>query len=292
MKKTLVTFIGTGKYNETTYQNDKVTVKTKYFPVVAAKLALPGRILVAQTPEAREMHWELLRRELLERELPEPEELSVPLGKSMPELWEIFTRIVAAVEDGEVAFDFTHGLRSIPLVSFLSVAYLKFVRGLNIAGLYYGAYELRDKENNISPIFDLTGFCELLDWIVGVNAFVNYGAARELGELLQRAQRAKKLAGVTGRCELNSFGQLISEISDALLTVRPFDVLEKTTQLEKYRASSELRRQLENDIQNWAPPFGMMLDQLLNDYLPFAGDKDHTKESNLHRQLENPLVCE
>ncbi|OAT80417.1 CRISPR-associated protein [Desulfotomaculum copahuensis] len=287
MKKTLVTFIGTGKYSETTYLNDKVSAKTKYFPVVAAFLASPERILVAQTTEAREMHWESLRKELLERGLPEPEELSIPSGKTTAELWEIFRRIMAAVEgENEVVFDITHAFRAIPLISFLSVAYLKFVRGINITGLYYGAYEARDKEKEISPIFDLTGFCELLDWIVGVNTFVNYGAAQELGGLLRRAQRAKKMAGGTGRCELNRFGQLISGISDALLTVRPFEVLEKTTQLEKYRAGSELRQQLENDIQNWAPPFGMLLDQLLSDYLPFAGDKDHTKELNLQRQLE------
>jgi hypothetical protein len=287
LKKTLVTFIGTNDYKETIYQNSEISIKTKYFPVVAALLAFPERILVAQTPEASAKHWESLRGELLERGLPEPEELPIFSGETTAELWEIFRRIVAAVEKGdEVVFDITHAFRTIPLISFLSVAYLKFVRGIDITGLYYGAYEARDIEKNISPVFDLTGFCELLDWIVGVNAFVKYGGAQELGTLLQRAQKVKKLSGDTGPCELNNFGQLISDISDALLTVRPFEVLEKTAKLEKYRAGTGSRHQLENDIKNWAPPFGMLLDQLLNDFLPFSGDGDHIKESNLYRQLD------
>ncbi|TYO92766.1 TIGR02221 family CRISPR-associated protein [Desulfallas thermosapovorans] len=286
MKKTLITFIGTGNYSETTYQNSAISVKTKYFPVAAALLASPERILVVQTTQAREKHWQSLRGELLGQGLPEPGELAIPGGETTAELWEIFRRIVASVgKEEEVVFDITHAFRTIPLISFLSVAYLKFVRGIEITGLYYGAYEARD-EKNISPIFDLTGFCELLDWIVGVNAFISYGAAQKLGGLLKRAQKVKSLAGDKGRSELNRFGELITQISNALLTVRPFEVLETTAKLERYQAGTESRRQLEHDIKNWAPPFGMLLDELLNDYLPFAGNKDHTRETNLSRQLE------
>ncbi len=283
----LISFIGTGDYAETTYQLNGEEVCTRYFPVVAAAISRPDMIMVAKTLEATKKHWETLKHELLEKGYPEPVGLDIPAGRSKDELWEIFNILVAAVEEGDtVAFDITHSFRSQPLISFLSVAYLKYVKNVNIKALYYGAYDARDREKNITPVFDLTGFCSLLDWIVGVNSFINHGAAMELGRLLVKAQKEALAEQGPGRRELNNFGGLLKDISRALFANRPFEVMNKTRKLNKYREGTRERDLLERDVKEWAAPFGLLLDNVISGFSRFSGTPDNFDPANLKMHLE------
>jgi len=56
--------------------------------------------------------------------------VDIPDGKDEDELWKIFSIIVDEVQPGdEILFDITHGFRSLPFIAFLTVAYLKEVKG-------------------------------------------------------------------------------------------------------------------------------------------------------------------
>lgn len=283
----LISFIGTGNYKETTYQFDELKIKTRYFPVVAAAICRPGEILVVKTRAATDKHWEPLRQELKERGFPAPVPVDIPDGKSIEELWQIFNILVERVqEEDRVAFDITHSFRSLPLISFLSVAYLKFVKNINIQALYYGAYEARDEERNIAPVFDLTGFCSLLDWIVAVNSFINHGTAREVGQLLIQAQKTAKAEQGPARRELNNFGKLLEDISRALFTNRPFEVMEQTRKLNKYMEGTEERRLLERDVREWAAPFGVLMDNVIAGFSGFMGSPEQFNPASLEKHLK------
>ncbi|ACV63735.1 CRISPR-associated protein, TM1812 family [Desulfofarcimen acetoxidans DSM 771] len=282
----LITFIGTGKYEETTYIFDTNKIYTRYFSVFSTAIIKPVEVLVVRTEEAANEHWGPLCQEFLENGFSEPVPIDVPEGKSTKELWEIFNTLIDKVDEQDsVVFDITHGFRSLSLVCFLSIAYLKFVKNVQIKGLYYGAYEARDKEKNITPVFDLTDFCSLLDWIVGVNSFIQHGSAREISSLLVMAQKKAKEKQGPARRELNSFGMLIEDISRALFTTRPFELVNKARNLKYYKEGTEQRNILERDVWEWAAPFGVLMDKIIEEYYAFAGVEDHYNPLNLERHL-------
>lgn len=283
----LITFIGTGNYEDTTYTYGERKIYTKYFPVVAASLTKPGQVFVVKTKAATDKHWDSLLSDFTQRGLIAPDSIDIPDGQSTEELWEIFDLLIDRVDDGDsVVFDITHSFRSLPVICFLSVAYLKFVKNVSIHALYYGAYEARDKEKNISPVFDLTGFCTLLDWIVGVNAFIKYGSAADLGKILEEAQSEASRKQGPARRELKKFGNLISEITNSLLTIRPFKVTERTAALNCYSEGTEQRALLDRDVKEWAVPFGALMNRVIQEYSLFAGSPDPCDPVNLDKQLE------
>ena len=282
----LVTFIGTGDYKETYYTFADKKVYTRYFPVMAAEITRPAKILVVRTKEAQARHGAELRNELIKRGLTEPTSIEIPFGKSTNELWQIFNTLVDEVNQNDrVVFDITHSFRSQPLISFLSIAYLKFVKDVKIQALYYGAYEAKN-ESNESPVFDLTGFCSLLDWIIGVNSFVKHGSAQEISFLLGEAQRLAKEEQGPARRELRKFGKIIEDISRALFTNRPFEVTSETRKLNYYTGRSEQRELLERDTREWAAPFGVLIDHIINKLSPFAGPAETSDPENLKSHFE------
>ncbi|WP_066636002.1 TIGR02221 family CRISPR-associated protein [Desulfolucanica intricata] len=282
----LVTFIGTGDYKETYYNINGEKILTRFFPVAAAVVKKPDQVLVIKTKAATSRHWDSLRQELLQYGFPEPVPVDIPDGKSTGELWEIFSLLVEKVDEQDnLVFDITHSFRSLPLISFLSIAYLKFVKNVNIDALYYGAYDARDEENNITPAFNLTDFCSLLDWIIGVNSFVRHGSAREFGNLLTMAQKRAKEEQGPERRELNNFGKIIEGISRALFTTRPFELMDTARKLKYYKEETEQRNMLKRDVREWAAPFGVLMDTIIAEYSAFAGEKDRFNPFNLEKHL-------
>lgn len=120
--------------------------------------------------------------------------IDIDEGKSETELWNVFQSIYDAVnENDEVIFDVTHGFRSIPMLALTVLNYAKSLKHINIAGIYYGAYEAKD-ENNVAPIFDLTVYNNILEWTNAVNTFIEYGNGAAVKDLYENlcAQRMKQ----------------------------------------------------------------------------------------------------
>ena len=64
-------------------------------------------------------------------------------GRNKAETDEIFEAIYGVIRPKEtVYFDFTHGLRNIPMQALTVIRYGKVVKNIRMGGMYYGAFEL------------------------------------------------------------------------------------------------------------------------------------------------------
>jgi len=108
--------------------------------------------------------------------------------KTKKEQEEIFKKVLEEVEkynkEWEIYVDITHAFRSIPLVFFISLFYLKNFYNIKTSKIFYGAYEQRD-ENNRSPVIELTFLLDIIDWFNSVNMFVKRYEANELAHKLK-----------------------------------------------------------------------------------------------------------
>lgn len=161
--------------------------ETKFVQQALVEWLKPATTCVLLTPQARNEHWDTLRELLHEKT--QIVEIDIPEGKSEEELWEIFKKVSDAVDEGEeIVFDITHGFRSLPMITLLTIAYLKQLKNVRVKHLLYGAYEARNEDG--APVFDLTPFADLLDWLAAAQMFLKTGSAQNLGKLTQEIQNA------------------------------------------------------------------------------------------------------
>lgn len=115
-------------------------------------------------------------------------ELNIPVGFLEKDIWEIFNRIYKkTLKDGdEVIIDITHGFRSIPMLAIVLMNYSKFLKGITLKGIFYGAFEILGSKNNVlqkpiesrnAPIVDLTEFSAIQDWATAAYDFSENGKA-------------------------------------------------------------------------------------------------------------------
>ena len=69
-------------------------------------------------------------------------------------------------------------------MTFLALAYVRNVRsGVEIERVIYGAFDAVERNNPRKPVFDLTPFVSLLNWLGAVTMFQQTGDARPIAEL-------------------------------------------------------------------------------------------------------------
>jgi CRISPR-associated Csx2 family protein len=263
-----ITFLGPTKYSSTTYFYNGREYETRFFAE-----ALPHffpdleQVLVFVTPTVQE-HENLAALQDRLGELLHP--VPIPEGHSEGELWETFDALTGAVAEGEeVLFDITHSFRSIPLLVFLAAAYLRTVRDVDVRGVIYAAWEARDPETDRSPVFDLTPFVSLLDWLTATDRFVETGDGRPLADLLRERMPPGPLMGkdLEARAlghQLEYAAEAIDEVSLALSVTRPLEAMRAAVQLD-----SNLR-QAREAVAVRARPFALLADQVRDSYAPFA----------------------
>lgn len=173
-----LTFLGTGNYEETTYikhDDHNEQFKTDLFPIAVAKLYKPGRIIAFTTKKVRDEKTDDLEK-IKEKVGPKFTTQDIPDGNSLDDLWTIFNKCIDVfaneesdenIEDRkiEIILDITHAFRSIPLLIFIVAAYLRQINHIELKHIIYGAFEARDSKTNETPIFDLTPFVAVLDWM-------------------------------------------------------------------------------------------------------------------------------
>ena len=288
MAKTLLTTLGTGDYTETTYFfGEQRADKTCYVAKALCQLFEIDRIILLLTEEARAKHWGRLQESLP----PQVEKVAkaIPEGKTEAETWEIFDVLVDGIEpNSRLLFDITHAFRSIPVLVLLGAALLRKAKNVNIQGLYYGLY-LKDQQE--TPIIDLTPALRLLDWLTATDKFISTGSALELGQLLDTVQRDFYRQPKLGKRDpkpirLQNFGQAIRNISRSLELVRPVSLLED----DLLRLQRHSTQELAEEVGQFAKPFGLLLQSIQDSYSQLALPADRATDAKAQVQKQFQLL--
>lgn len=217
-----LSFIGAGQLRETRYRYHDQVCQTAIVQEAIARFFPVDEMVFFVTSRAEEVNFQ----QALSR-CPGAKKVSVPDGRSETELWEIFSLVADEVREGDtIIFDITHGLRSLPFIALLSAAYLQEVKGAKLAGMVYGAFEAGNGEE--TPLFDLSGFLQIFDWMAGVRSFLNHTDARHIRTLIQKiaAQEHQASGGAAGPTRIGSFATRLEGFTSAVRLSRPVEGIE------------------------------------------------------------------
>ena len=209
----------------------------------------------------------------------------LPRGRTEPERWEIFERVVAALSDAalsssgespdQVVLDITHGFRSQPFLAGAALAYAlnqrrrqSDGRGLAPVRVLYAAFEpdlYKADKNYVAEVMDLSHFATVLEWNSAIDDLMRHGRADFLSALIKREQgiahAAFRAGSLSANPGLDKLAKAAGEFADALATARiPSLITSLASCLDSTIASAEpyirsrippLGRQLE-DLRSWA----------------------------------------
>ena len=277
----IITVLGTGKYDPVKYSWLENICETSLFPVALVEWLKPTDVHVLLTEKAKENdNWRSLQDALKEKI--SLHAVDIPNGATEKELWEIFdsvAKIAAASPNDKFAIDITHGFRSTPILTLLSAAFLRSARGLNLTHIFYGAFEAKDTQTKIVPVFDLTLFLELLDWSAAAERFNDTGDSSKIASLLNESNRQFYLTRSNNKeadrpVYLQKIAKTMENISGALSLTLPREVLpESKTLIDMLNAAKNETR--------FAPPFGVVFDNLKKGYQAIAVDMHLAKPKEI-----------
>lgn len=266
------TFLGTSDYKSTCYVYNLTKVNTSLFAT-----ALPqffpevNQILLFATPEVRKDIKGNLRN--LQQGLGDSLKIvPIPNGYTTEELWEIFSALTTNVDEGEeVVIDITNSFRSIPFLVFLATAYLRAARKVFVKAVIYGAYEAKDEAGN-APVFDLTPFVSLLDWLTATEQFTQTGDARPLATLLNPEHDKSGPLAQASKALIN--------VSLAAFLCQPFRLMQEAPKLNNILQSAE------NAVPNLPKPFDLLRSQIVETFGEFEGNLLKEPRHTLLNQLK------
>ncbi|OMH40394.1 TIGR02221 family CRISPR-associated protein [Desulfurobacterium indicum] len=204
MVEVLASFLGTSNYREATYLLYDEKVRTKYIQSALLQILNTKNwkkkerekiFRIFLTPTAKEKNWSSLKSEI--EKLPidiklEPIFIDKDIISSETQIWQLFEKLASSFNENEsVTFDITHGFRFYPMMLMVMLSYLKLTKNIKVAGIFYGAWEARQKidDEEVTPILELTDLDKIFDWIIGTQNFVKYGISETLTELLENESR-------------------------------------------------------------------------------------------------------
>ena len=102
--------------------------------------------------------------------------LLIPYAENEAEQAQILLELAGAVQPGEnIVLDVTHGFRHLPMLALVAARYLKYVRRVSVQDVYYGALEMTDKQNGVTPVLNLGGLLHMLDWVEALAVYEHSG---------------------------------------------------------------------------------------------------------------------
>lgn len=286
----LITCLGTGNYKETVYVWKNQECSTSIFPVALSQWFQPETVFVLLTAEAEQSdNWKNLQEAL-----PNVQGLPIPSGKDEKELWDLFSIITDCLEEGdEVVFDITHAFRSIPVLTFIAAAYLAKAKSIQLKHVLYGAYEARYEEEGVekAPVFELTPFLKLLDWMHATDQFLETGDARRLADLLNDANNSVwRQASSTSPQELprklKSLSHAMHQLSQSIFTARITEIPKVSRRL-----ASQINEATE-ETERWAKPFSLLLEKVKAEYEPFIDEGLQSQRALIEWYIRNGHVIQ
>ncbi|MGC8667880.1 MAG: TIGR02221 family CRISPR-associated protein [Chthonomonadales bacterium] len=279
----LLTVLGTGDYKPADYWWNGSFYNTALFPEALVHWLKPAEVCVFLTEEA-EAHenWRKLQERLQGRT--QYTSVRIPSCKSEDEMWRFFEVLAEHVNGEEVVLDITHGFRSLPMLALLAIAFLRIAQNLRKVRILYGAFEAKDQNGRV-PVFELTGFVELLEWASAANQFLDTGDAGRIAQLLEDkhngAYKARpRLPSDRLPKGLKKFADALRQVSSAEATAQPQKVCAGAanvmTQLER----------VETEARSLAPPMALLMQRIRNQYARLAlSDENQVSREALDRHL-------
>lgn len=185
MAKHLMSFLGTTEYKETDYYAGDISnhKSSKYIldaliDVVCKEWDWKNdKISVFLTDKARENNWEkegTLKDILISRGLDKNIfGVDIVAGGSENEIWQMFEQMTEAIGEGdELYIDITNSFRFVPLLMTSVAIFAKTVKNAEVKAVYYGAFVPGE---NKTPILNIAGFVDVIDWSQGSQLFVKTG---------------------------------------------------------------------------------------------------------------------
>jgi hypothetical protein len=270
-----ISFLGAGNYSTTVYYYGDSECETNVIQQALNEIFNPEEIILFTTDYAEQKNLDLVLKKLENIRV-----VKIPDGKREEEHWEIFDLICNSIDCEEIICDITHALRSIPFISFLTIAYLKEIKDITIGKIVYGAFEAKDDKNR-TPILDLTSFSAVLDWMIGVRDFIKFGNAGLLSELLKKSNdRAYREDFPFKPKKLKNFSDRITEFSNSVNLLRPIEALNLADKIDKELLQVE--KEIEN--LNLKPVTGIM--EKIREISKIAYSGEELDPKMLGRQLE------
>lgn len=207
-RKVLISFLGAGKYSKCRYYFDgnDTTPPTRYIQESIIRIFCndwneQDLALIFVTDLAQQRNWQNNLEFNEEKGLDESlkgltQYKNIPIkdGKNESEIWDIFQTVSDEIHEGdEIILDITHAFRFLPMLSVILLNYLKVIKKINVKGIYYGNFEIRDEKGN-APIVDLTSFVVLQEWTNATNEFVSSGNFNSLSKLVSQNEKSQNLS--------------------------------------------------------------------------------------------------
>jgi hypothetical protein len=289
----IITFLGLNP-RPMEYEFEGTEYSAQVFPEALMNFVSFDRMFVCVTKKAREETYPILER-LGDRRI---EPIDFADGETTKQMWQNFTEIVNRFQPGdEVIFDITHAARSIPFLTFLFSAYLKVAKGVKILNVYYGApvfsssphppSSSRNESKPLTvvnpapaPVIQLGEFVSMLDWMSATQRFVDLGDGNGLVKLLQ----GLTIADASLRELVDQMAGAIEMVSDALIYIRPIEVMSAAAQLHALIPQLNIAGQNLSELQ----PFLLLSEQIDKKYQDLAlvdPMEGCNRFDNLSRQL-------
>ena len=263
MSNKFISFLGTNNYDKVYYVHNSKDIGgyiSNFIQEALIKTVCKGwgssdSAIILVTNEARELNWynekDKNRRlkTLLGNTQLNSKDVLIPTGQNEEEIWEIFDIVINNIEEGDkIVLDITHAFRYIPMLTIIILDYAKVIKNIEILGIYYGAWDVRDKSTipNIAPIFDLTPLVEMQEWSQAVNTFIKYGNSGHL-EQISKTSLMSKLAKENWAQETNKFINKINDFTMNISTCRGQMISErKANQKSIQYSTKEVKESLHN----------------------------------------------
>lgn len=254
-RKIFISFLGAGNYKECVYTYDNKESKVvKYVQSASSEIFAQdfNKYFIFCTKKAFETHFKSLQKEAYQKF----EKVDIPEGVSEEEIWRIFQIVFDILQENDrVIFDVTHSFRSIPMLGITLLQYAKFIKNIQVLGIYYGAFEKLGNPANIEltypnpkdrkvPILDLTAFSALQDWSNAGSQFINTGNANSLlgisnitvNQILKETkgknEEAKKIKDINSQLQKISEDFSTNRGSEFIKAQTIFQLLENINKME------------------------------------------------------------
>ncbi len=253
---TFISFLGASDYLPCNYQSPgdhQETCLTPYVQEALVRLVMKpiqetDTILVFLTRDARSRNWEhgssgkgLEKRlnELKKEYSFHMEGIDIPDIRDEDGIWEVFNIVANAIPENTcLILDITHAFRFLPMLGVILLNYLRFTKGIQTGGIFYGAFEKLGNPRQLEtmpldarlvPIIDLTPFDYIMRFSNAADDFVNFGTSGPLSGILMEtatpALRNSRGADTQARA-LRNLSQKLDIVSLSLATNRGLAIYE------------------------------------------------------------------